>query len=86
MRLSGEFRVRHPRNSGLRYALAGGASGSFARDILATLGSDMPRPEVVHPVSPETSSQLWAQRCFARSGPVSFAYNVLAIEFRFAST
>ena len=73
MRLSGKFRVRHPCNSGLGDALAGGVSGSFARDILATLCSDMPRPEVVHPVSPETSSQLWAQRCLARGGLASFA-------------
>ena len=42
-RLSGQFRLRHPRNSGLRYALSRGGPASFARGILATLGSEMPR-------------------------------------------
>ena len=74
LRWSTQSRLRHPPSFvWSQRCFARGGPASFASDILATLGSDMPRPEVVHPVSPETSSQLWAQRCFARSGPVSFA-------------
>ena len=126
LRWPGQFRVRRPRNSGLQYALTGGGPtwsdrsfrdivrcrardglASFARDILATLGSEMVRArwsiqlrlmyprnsglrcpdvrwssqvrlrhaahEVIQPVSPEISSQLWVRRCCERGCPASSA-------------
>ena len=67
VRLSGQFRLRHPHNSGF-----GAAARKVVQPVPFVTSLDAAR-ELAWPISLETSSQLWVQSWCTRGGPASSA-------------